>query len=198
MGRFSRARELTKMSDDRVAMSLDDLIKTDKSLQRGNKGDSRGKRRGGGGGGSRGGGGGGRKRFDSPQRRRGGGGDRRGGGQRYENFNRNRSRSRSPVQWKHDKYNGPVGARGSGSERASSRLLVSNLNFGVDDRDMRELFASFGSLVECRVLYERGGRSTGTAEITFEKQEDASEAKKEYHRVPLDGREMNIVFVNER
>ena len=55
---------------------------------------------------------------------------------------------------------------------------------------MRELFASFGSLVECRVLYERGGRSTGTAEITFEKQEDAREAKKEYHRVPLDGREM--------
>ena len=32
------------MSDDRVAMSLDDLIKTDKSLQRGNN-----KRRGGGG-----------------------------------------------------------------------------------------------------------------------------------------------------
>ena len=74
--------------------------------------------------------------------------------------------------------------------RASSRLLVSNLDFGVDDRDMRELFSSFGSLIECRVLYERSGRSTGTAEITFTNVSDARKAKAEYHKVPLDGREM--------
>ena len=49
---------------------------------------------------------------------------------------------------------------------------------------------SIPSLVECRVLYERSGRSTGTAEITFDKVSDAREAKKEYHKVPLDGREM--------
>lgn len=55
---------------------------------------------------------------------------------------------------------------------------------------MRELFSSFGSLIECRVLYERSGRSTGTAEITFANVSDARKAKAEYHKVPLDGREM--------
>ena len=53
---------------------------------------------------------------------------------------------------------------------------------------------SIPSLVECRVLYERSGRSTGTAEITFDKVSDAREAKKEYHKVPLDGREMVCRF----
>merc|ERR1712156_605872 len=149
-------------------MSLDDLIKSDKSLQKSKRDNNPKKSRGGGGAGNRGRNRGGR-RFDSPNRRGGGSGRNRGGGnrgQRYENFNRrSRSRSRSPLTWQHDKYRGPMPA---GYERASSRLLVSNLDFGVDDRDMRELFASFGSLVECRVLYERSGRSTDTAEITFD------------------------------
>ena len=74
--------------------------------------------------------------------------------------------------------------------RATSRLMVSNLDFGVDDRDMKELFSQFGQLIECRVLYERNSRSTGTAEITFDSVANARKAKQEYHRVPLDGREM--------
>ena len=63
------------MSDDRVGMSLDDLIKSDKSLQRGRNRDGPKKPRGGGGG--RGSQRGGRRRFDSPARR-GRGGRQRG------------------------------------------------------------------------------------------------------------------------
>ena len=70
------------MADDRVGMSLDDLIKSDKSLQRSRNRDGQKKPRGGGGGG-RGPQRGGRRRFDSPARRGRGGRQR---GQRFTHF----------------------------------------------------------------------------------------------------------------
>jgi len=168
------------MTQDKIDMSLDDIIAKTKG-----KGGAGGR----GGGQKRGGGGGGR----------GGGGARRGGGFRSRSRSTGRnsySRGNPDGQWDHDMYGAGAGAgggmRSSGGISTSGKLIVSNLDFGVSDSDIHELFAEFGTLKIANVHYDRSGRSLGTAEVTFDRRGDAVKALKQYNGVPLDGRPMRI------
>ncbi|XP_072750368.1 THO complex subunit 4 [Anoplolepis gracilipes] len=166
---------------DKIEMSLDDIIKQTKGSR------------------ARGGGRRGRGAGNSPRRgarrpQRVGGGVMRG---------RNRggiARSSLPYTrgdvnsaWKHDMFDGvkKVG-RGIIGNAGTTKLLVSNLDFGVSDSDIQELFSEFGPLKSAAVHYDRSGRSLGSADVIFERRADAIKAMKQYHGVPLDGREMNI------
>lgn len=142
---------------------------------------------------------------------RGGGGvhkarNQRGGGGRggFREIPARVPRGNANDDWSHDLYAGGGGGgagrtkvfvRRSAPSASGSKLMVSNLDFGVSDDDILELFERVGPVKKALINYDRAGRSLGTATVVFEASEHAMQAIRKYNNVQLDGKAMRIELV---
>lgn len=102
--------------------------------------------------------------------------------------------------WQHDMYTDQGAAYAAQAGRASAietgtKLYISNLDYGVSNEDIKELFVEVGDLKRYGVHYDRSGRSKGTADVVFSRRQDAVAAVKRYNNVMLDGKPMKIEIV---
>ncbi|XP_035437399.2 polyadenylate-binding protein 1-A-like [Spodoptera frugiperda] len=73
----------------------------------------------------------------------------------------------------------------------AAKILISNLDDHISGLDIQELFSAFGKTTSVVMCYSNG-KSTGTAEVVYERLADALKACSEYNGKALDGRTMHI------
>nr|CAC01084.1 DIP2 protein [Arabidopsis thaliana] len=159
-------------------MTLDEIVKRGKTARSGGRGISRGRGRGRGGGG------------------RGAGPARRGPlavNARPSSFTINKPvrRVRS-LPWQSGLFEDGLRAAGASGVEVGTRLHVTNLDQGVTNEDIRELFSEIGEVERYAIHYDKNGRPSGTAEVVYPRRSDAFQALKKYNNVLLDGRPMRL------
>ncbi|KAI9569886.1 hypothetical protein HD554DRAFT_2019684 [Boletus coccyginus] len=108
----------------------------------------------------------------------------------------------SDGAWLHDraplsssKGNNGITPTAPSAAALNTKLVVSNLHYEITPKDLVSIFGQIGTLVrEPLIRYDRSGRSSGVAIITYEKPAEATRAKKEYEGKLAKGQPMEIDF----
>ncbi|KAK7276235.1 hypothetical protein RIF29_17372 [Crotalaria pallida] len=100
-----------------------------------------------------------------------------------------------PFPWQHDLFEDSLRAAGIQGVEVGTKLYVSNLDHGVTNEDIRELFSEIGDLKRYAVHYDKNRRPSGSAEVVYTRRSDAFAALKRYNNVLLDGKPMKIEIV---
>ncbi|KAL7254808.1 hypothetical protein ACSBR1_009037 [Camellia fascicularis] len=104
-------------------------------------------------------------------------------------------RGAKSFPWRHDLFEDSFRAAGLTGVENGTKLFVSNLDIGVTNEDIRELFSEIGKLKRYAVHYDKNGRSSGSAEVVFARRSDAFRALKRYNSVQLDGKPMKVEII---
>ncbi len=81
----------------------------------------------------------------------------------------------------------------------TNKLFVGNLSWGLDWRELKDIFKEFGEVSFVRIVTDREtGKSRGFGFVEFVNAEDAAKAKEEMDGKELEGRELKIDFAQER
>ncbi|KAJ8557411.1 hypothetical protein K7X08_003036 [Anisodus acutangulus] len=173
-------------------MTLDDMIKGRRNSERGGRGQGRARRGRGAGESFRGGSSfrGGRT-TGAPRRGPLGVNTRPSAHTIAKSFRRTKN-----LPWQNGLFEDSLRAAGLSSMLESgTKLYVFNLDIGVTNQDIRELFSEIGELVRYAIHYDKNGRPSGAAEVVFARRSDAFQARKRYNNVQLDGKPMKIEIV---
>ncbi|GJN77628.1 RNA binding protein [Purpureocillium lilacinum] len=151
-------------------------------------------------------------RSSGPRNRRGGG-DRRRDRNDYPRDGVRKSTRNEPraidSEWVHDRYEennssrrapAPRRRRDSPgrSEPTGSKLKVENIHYDLTEDDLDELFARIGPVVRLQLLYDRAGRSDGTAYVTYEHRDDALDAIRQYDGANANGQPIRLTLMPSR
>lgn len=73
------------------------------------------------------------------------------------------------------------------------KLYVGNLDFGIDDKKLNEIFSAFGEIEEAIVIQNKfSGRSKGFGFVTFKDAESAKKAISELNDKEIEGRKLKV------
>ncbi|XP_071702516.1 THO complex subunit 4D-like [Rutidosis leptorrhynchoides] len=173
-------------------MSLDDMIKSRRTTEKGSRGRGGKTRRG------RGGQGGGpvangRRPTGQPRK-----GPLRVNARPSAHTIAKPFRRPKSLPWQRDLLEESLKSTGLPGLDDGAKLYVSNLDIGVTNEDIRELFSEIGELKRYAIHYDKSGRPNGTAEVMFTRRSDAFQALKRYNNVQLDGKPMRIEIVGSK
>lgn len=76
-----------------------------------------------------------------------------------------------------------------------AKVKVGNLDGGVTQSDIKELFGEIGQVKAVELLTRPDGSSKGIAFVVYTKKPDAAKAIERYNGVPLDGKPLKISLV---
>ncbi|OAL73394.1 RNA binding domain-containing protein [Trichophyton violaceum] len=109
---------------------------------------------------------------------------------RFEDDRDSRS-SRPPRQPRTDRYNsGPADHDSRGA-----KIRVSNIHYDLTQEDLEELFTRIGPVYSVSLLYDRAGRSEGTAFVTYKRLSDAETAIHEFDGANAKGQPIRLTLV---
>ncbi|NCN45517.1 MAG: RNA-binding protein [Candidatus Pacebacteria bacterium CG10_big_fil_rev_8_21_14_0_10_36_11] len=74
-----------------------------------------------------------------------------------------------------------------------SKLYVGNLSYSVGEEELKDVFAEYGNVEECKLITDfRTGRSKGFAFVKFATVEDATKAMEQLNEQEVQGRKLFI------
>ena len=124
----------------------------------------------------------------------------RGRRRRFTRFRRNGGVGRGPGRRFSTVNRGGNGGRRrfiSGRDNRR-RLYITNLNKKVTNDELKKLFQKYGRLRRCGVNFTQLGESKGTADVEFERHNDAVFAIRKLNRANINGRIVFVRFSNLR
>ncbi|KAJ2867657.1 hypothetical protein GGI22_001006, partial [Coemansia erecta] len=75
---------------------------------------------------------------------------------------------------------------------SGGKILISNLDYGVSENDLRALFGQVGQVTKAMLNYGPNGSSKGSGVVIFKNPMHAGLAVEKYNGVHLDGRRMKL------
>lgn len=78
-------------------------------------------------------------------------------------------------------------------------IYISNLSYGVNDADLNQLFAEYGTISSSKVIMDREtGRSRGFGFVEMENEEEGRKAIAELNEAEYDGKVINVTVARPR